>query len=82
MKLYTIYKKDDKVVYSIFAEGTTRFFFEGFASAEEAKQTTFEWHYNYKLSKLKPNSQGIFRPHGVIRAEIEMFLTGVWTEIE
>ena len=82
MKLYTFYQQDDKVVYSTAVNGKSIFFFSGFASAEEAKQTTFDWHYNYRLSQLKPNPQGISRPTGMIKAEIEMVLSGEWSEIE
>jgi hypothetical protein len=82
MKLYTFYKESEKVVYGTFAEGQTRFFFSGFSSAEEAKKTTFEWRYNYRLKQLKPNAQGICRPSGMLKAEIEMSLSGEWSEIE
>jgi hypothetical protein len=82
MKLYTFYNDKEKLVFGTFAEGKTRFFFSGFASAEEAKKATFDWHYNYQLNKLKPNAQGISRPSGMLKAEIEMSLKGEWSEIE
>ena len=80
MKLYTFYCEDEKVVYGTAVNGKSFFFFSGFASAEEAKQATFEWHYNYRLSQMKP--QGISRPTGMLKAEIEMVLSGEWSEIE
>lgn len=82
MKLYTFFKNNDKVVYGTAVNGKSVFFFSGFASAEEAKKATFDWHYQYKLSQLKPNSQGISRPTGMLKAEIEMVLAGEWSEIE
>lgn len=82
MKLYTFYREGEKVVYGTVANGKSVFFFSGFASAEEAKETTFDWHYNYQLSQLKPNPQGISRPTGLLKAEIEMALSGEWSEIE
>jgi hypothetical protein len=83
MKLYTFFNDyEGKVVYGTTVGGKAVFFFKGFASAEDAKQTTFEWHYNYRLSQLKPNSQGISRPTGMIKEEIEMTLSGEWSEIE
>lgn len=82
MKLYTFFKDENKVVYGTAVNGKPAFFYSGFNSAEEAKQTTFDWHYNYKLSQLKPNPQGISRPTGMIKAEIEMVLAGEWSEIE
>ena len=82
MTLYTFFKDDNKVVYGTFAEGATRFFYSGFESAEEAKNATFEWHFNYRKSQLEPNPQGITRPTGVLKAEIEMSLKGTWSKIE
>ena len=82
MKLYTFYQQDNKVVYGTAVNGKSVFFFSGFASAEEAKQATFDWHYNYRLSQMQPNPQGISRPTGMLKAEIEMVLSGEWSEIE
>lgn len=83
MKLYTFYQDEtNRVVYGTSVNGKSVFFFSGFASAEEAKQVTFEWHYNYRLSQMKPNPQGISRPTGMLKAEIEMVLSGEWSEIE
>lgn len=82
MKLYTFFRENEKVVYGTAVNGKSVFFFSGFNSAEEAKQTTFEWHYNYRLSQLKPNPQGISRPTEMLKAEIEMVLAGEWSEIE
>lgn len=82
MKLYTFYKEGEKVVYGTFVEGATRFFFSGFESAEDAKNATFNAHYQYRLKQLKPNSQGISRPSGMLKAEIKMSLAGEWSEIE
>lgn len=82
MKLYTFFRENEKVVYGTAVNGKSFFFFSGFNSAEEAKQTTFEWHLNYRLSQLKPNPQGISRPTGMLKAEIEMVLAGEWSEIE
>ena len=82
MKLYTFYKENDKVVYGTFIEGKTQFFYSGFKSAEDAKNATFEAHLAYKMEQNKPNNQGCARPNGMLRAEIEMTLTGEWKEIE
>jgi hypothetical protein len=82
MKLYTFYNENNKVVYGTFVEGKTCFFFSGFNSAEEAKNATFEWHFNYRKSQLQPNSQGISRPTEMLKEEIEMSLKGEWSEIE
>ena len=82
MTLYTFYKQDEKVVYGTVVNGKTFFFFSGFNSADEARQTTFNWHYEYRLKQLKPNPQGICRPSGMLKAEIEMTLSGEWSEIE
>ena len=82
MKLYTFFADENKVVYGTAVNGKSFFFFSGFNSAEEAKNATFEWHYQYRLSQLKPNAQGISRPNGMLRAEIEMVLAGEWSEIE
>lgn len=82
MKLYTFYKENEKVVYGTTVDCKMCFFFSGFASAEEAKETTFRWHYNHRLKQSKPNSQGICRPSGMLKAEIEMSLSGEWSEIQ
>lgn len=82
MRLYTIYNQDNKQVFSTFAEGKTQFFYRGFTSAEEAKNATFEFHFNYELSKSKPNAQGISRPSSMIKAWVETSLQGEWSEIE
>ena len=82
MKLYTFYQDNEKVVYGTAVNGKNMFFYSGFASAKEAKEVTFEWHFNYKLSQLKPNDKGISRPMGMLKAEIEMVLSGEWSEIE
>ena len=76
MKLYTFYKESDKVVYGTFAEGKTRFFFSGFESAEEAKGATFKLHVELKRD-TRPNC-----PTGIIESEVEMCLSGEWSEIE
>ena len=39
MKLYTLYKQNEKVVYGTAVDGKSFFFFSGFNSAEEAKET-------------------------------------------
>lgn len=82
MKLRTIYQDANKVVYCTSVNGKTFFFFSGFTSVEDAKKITFEWHYNNRLKQLKPNPQGICRPTGILKAEIEMSLSGEWSEIE
>lgn len=82
MKLYTFYNQDNKQVFGTFVEGKTQFFYRGFASAEEAKNTTFEWHLDYQIQQLKPNSKGIKKPTSLIKAEVEMTLNGEWSEIE
>lgn len=82
MKLYTFFKSEEKVVYGTVVNGKSKFFFSGFASVEEAKQATFKWHYNYRLSQMPVNKMGISRPTGMLKAEIEMVLAGDWSEIE
>lgn len=47
-----------------------------FNSAEEAKETTLTAHLEYK-KVARPKA-----PIGMLRAEIEMVLTGEWSEIE
>lgn len=76
MKLYTFYKQEEKLVLGTFAEGKTRFFFSGFSSAEEAKDATFKLHVELKRD-TRPNC-----PPGIIKAEVEMCLSGEWSEIE
>lgn len=39
MKLRIFYRHNEKLVLGTFAEGKTQFFFSGFESAEEAKNT-------------------------------------------
>lgn len=82
MTLYTFFQQENKVVYGTTVNGQLFFFFSGFTSAEEAKRATFEWHYNYQLSQLKPNPQGIAKPTSLLEVEIEMSLTGEWSEIQ
>lgn len=83
MKLYTIYKEDEKVVYSTFAEGETHFFYAGFSSAEEAKEATFNLQVELEMSKLPPVKEGcIQRPMSMTKTIIKTFLQGEWTEIE
>lgn len=83
MKLYTIYKENDKVVYGTFADGKSQFFYAGFSSAEEAKETTFNFQLELELSKLPPVKEGhIQRPMSMIKTFVEMSLQGEWTEIE
>ena len=82
MKLYKFFKDGEKVVYGGAMDGKCLFFFDGFESVEEAKSATFEALYNYKLSKLTPNQQGITRPHSMIKAEVEMSLIGQWSKID
>jgi hypothetical protein len=76
MKLHTFYKEKEKVVYGTFANGKTFFFFSGFNSAEDAKETTLSAHLEYKKAE-RPKA-----PIGMLRAEIEMVLSGKWSEIE
>ena len=76
MKLYTFYKSENKVVYGTCFNGKTAFFFSGFSSAEEAKETTLTAHLEHKKAN-RPKA-----PIGLLRAEIEMVLTGEWSEIE
>lgn len=82
MKLRTFYKHNEKLVLGTFAEGKTQFFFSGFNSAEEAKETTLNAHVEHIVKNSKPNSQGIKPPTSIIKAEVEMVLDGVWSEIE
>jgi hypothetical protein len=39
MKLYTFFRENEKVVYGTSVNGKSFFFFSGFNSAEEAKET-------------------------------------------
>lgn len=83
MKLYTIYKENDKVVYSTFAEGKSLFFYSGFSSAKEAKEATFNFQLELELRKLPPVKEGrIQRPMSMTKTIIETFLQGDWIEIE
>lgn len=82
MKLYKFYENGAKQVFGTFAENKSQFFYSGFESAEEAKQTTIEAHVAYKIEKLKPNQQGIKPPISLIKTQVEMSLDGVWSEIE
>lgn len=82
MKLYTFYKKDDKVVYGTFVEGKTQFFYDGFSSKDEAYKATYDALLEYELSKLPPVKEGcIQRPLGITEATVEMSLRGEWSEI-
>lgn len=76
MKLYTFYKSEDKVVYGTAVNGKSVFFFSGFASAEEAKAETKKAHLEYKKQD-RPKA-----PVGILEAEIDMVLSGEWSEIE
>lgn len=76
MKLYTFFKQDEKLVLGTFSEGKTRFFFSGFNSAEEAKDATFKLHVELNRD-TRPNC-----PTGIIKAEVEMCLSGEWSKIE
>lgn len=76
MKLYTFYRESEKVVYGTAINGKSMFFFSGFKSAEEAKETTLLAHLEYKKVD-RPKA-----PIGLLRAEIEMVLSGEWSEIE
>lgn len=82
MTLYTIFNENNKQVFSTFAEGETHFFYRGFNSDEEAKNTTFNWSLNYQIKQLKPNSKGITKPISLLKAEIKMTLNGKWSKIE
>ena len=76
MKLYTFYNDDDKLVFGTFAEGKTQFFFSGFTNAEAAKAATKELHIALKR-KASPRV-----PLGILECEVEMVLSGEWSEIE
>lgn len=77
MKLYTFFKGDDgRLVLGTFAEGQTQFFYSGFDSAEEAKEETKELHVNLK------RAQSPYTPTGLLECEVEMVLSGKWSEIE
>lgn len=76
MKLYTFYNDEEKLVLGTFAEGKTQFFFSGFADAEAAKAATKELHINLKR-KESPRV-----PVGILECEVEMVLSGEWSEIE
>lgn len=82
MKLYKFYENGAKQVFGTFAENKSQFFYSGFESAEEAKQTTIEAHVENKLKNIKPNPQGIKPPTSLIKTEVEMVFDGVWSEIE
>ena len=76
MKLYTFYKENEKVVYGSAVNGKSVFFFSGFKSAEEAKEATLLAHLEYKKAD-RPKA-----PISLLKTEIEMVLSGEWTEIE
>lgn len=82
MNLYTFFRENDKVVYGTFAEGRTQFFYSGFASADEAKKATLDYHVEIKLAKCKPNANGISIPRSFIAEEVEITLRGEWSEIQ
>lgn len=63
MNLLTILKDNEKVVYGTAVGGKLFFFFSGFNSSEEAKQTTLEAHVAYKLEKLKRTNKELNRQH-------------------
>lgn len=76
MKLYTFYKSEDKVVYGTAVNGKSMFFFSGFNSAEEAKQATKKLHLKFKKEQY-PRT-----PSSLLECEIDMVLSGEWSEIE
>ena len=76
MKLYTFYKSEDKVVYGAAVNGKSVFFYKGFASAEEAKAETKKIHLEFKKQD-RPKA-----PIGILECEIDMVLSGEWSEIE
>jgi hypothetical protein len=76
MKLYTFYCEDEKVVYGTAVNGKSFFFFSGFSSAEEAKQATRELHLKFKKEQY-PRT-----PESLLVCEIDMVLSGEWSEIE
>ena len=76
MKLYTFYKDENKVVYGAAVNGKSVFFFSGFASAEEAKAETKKVHLEFKKQD-RPKV-----PIGILECEIDMVLSGEWSEIE
>lgn len=77
MRLLTIFKENEKVVYGTAVCGKLFFFFSGFNSIEEAKQTVIEAHITYKLEK---STNQEIKP--LIRTQVEMSLDGEWSEIE
>ena len=76
MKLYTFYKSEDKVVYGAAVNGKSVFFFSGFASVEEAKAETKKVHLEF-MKQDRPKA-----PIGILECEIDMVLSGEWSEIE
>ena len=76
MKLYTFYKENEKVVYGTAMNGKTFFFFKGFTSKEDAKEVTATAHLDYKIAD-RPKA-----PIGMLKAEIDMVLSGEWSEID
>lgn len=76
MKLYTFFKQEEKVVYGAAVNGKSVFFFSGFASAEEAKAETKKIHLEFKKQD-RPKA-----PIGMLECEIDMVLSGEWSEIE
>ena len=76
MKLYTFYNEGENLVFGTFAEGKTRFFFSGFANAEVAKAATKKLHIALKRQN-HPHA-----PIGLLECEVEMVLSGEWSEIE
>lgn len=76
MKLYTFYNDGEKLVFGTFAEGETQFFYKGFADKETAKADTKELHIALKR-RARPNT-----PIGILECEVDMVLSGIWSEIE
>ena len=61
MTLYTCFKQDEKVVYSTAVDGKTFFFFSGFNSVEEAKQTILESKKGIEKIWFETSLQGTWK---------------------
>lgn len=77
MTLYTFLKDEDKVVYGTTTGGRIFFFYSGFASAEEAKETCIELHKSFQKQAHSIISDSL--AEAIVRPEFD---AGKWSEIE
>lgn len=61
MELYTLFKDNEKVVYGTSVDGKAFFFFSGFNSAEEAKQTILETKKGIEKTWFETSLQGTWK---------------------